>query len=272
MKRKLTTILCADGVRFGARMQADEAAALDQLRRARARMAELFARREGRQINTWGDAVIAEFASVVEAVRCAVEIQEAMASENDTLPPERRLLFRIGVNLGDVMIDGDDIYGDGVNLAARLQEVAEPGGIVVSAAVHEFAHRQLAVAFDDLGEKRLKNMEAPVACHAVRVGRRNEPAPEPEPAPAGLSGPIRISDADAFTKTGGRLDALRSWVRAQPRRVRVSAAMIVFFFLINLLFSGIATPWFIFPSLPFALHILLHARRTGGQGAPRFRS
>ncbi len=267
MKRKLTTILCADGVRYSERMHENETEALEQLRRARARMSELFARHEGRQVNTWGDAVIAEFASVVEAVRCAVEIQEAMATENESLPADRRLLFRIGVNLGDVMIDGDDIYGDGVNLAARLQEIAEPGGVVVSAAVRDFAHRQLAIGFDDLGEQRLKSFSEPVGCHAVRIARRNDPAPEPEAEPA-PAGPIRLSDADAFRKAGHRLDDIRAWVMAQPRRVQRSALMIAFFFTINLVFSGIATPWFIFPSLPFAIHILLHVRRAG-RGAAR---
>ena len=136
MKRKLTTIFCADGVAFGKLMEADEDAAMASLQRRREIMRELFEKHDGRQVNTWGDAIIAEFVSVVEAVRCAVEVQEAIESENASMARNRRLPFRIGVNLGDVMIDGEDIYGDGVNVASRLQEMADPGGIVVSGAVH----------------------------------------------------------------------------------------------------------------------------------------
>ena len=259
MKRRLTTILCADGVRYSAHMAADEDGALERLRQCRAVMEDLFAAHEGRRINTWGDAVIAEFASVVEAVRCAVAIQERVETENLGLPEDRRLRFRIGVNLGDVMTDGDDLYGDGVNVAARLQELAAPGGVVVSAAVHEFAHRQLAFAFEPLGDVEMKHLAGPVRSYAVRIDRRN--APEAPPAE-----PIRIRDADAFSKTGRRLDDIRAWLLAQPRGVQRSASFILFFFLVNLLFSGIATPWFIFPSLPFALHIIRHRRRLRRAG------
>ena len=132
MRRKLTTILFADGVgfgaHFGAHVEADEDAALERLRRARRVMRELFARHDGREVNTWGDAVIAEFASVVEAVRCAAAIQNALGAEDRGGAPGDEgagegppMAFRIGVNLGDVMIDGDDLFGDGVNVAERLQ-------------------------------------------------------------------------------------------------------------------------------------------------------
>ncbi|MEM8755236.1 MAG: adenylate/guanylate cyclase domain-containing protein [Pseudomonadota bacterium] len=258
MRRKLTTILCADGVGYGALMGADEDAAFERLNRRREIMRGLFDRHGGRQINTWGDAVIAEFESVVEAVRCAVEVQEAMEGENAGLPEDRRLAFRIGVNLGDVMVDGEDLYGDGVNVAARLQQAAEPGGVVVSGAVREFAHKQLAFEFDFLGEQKLKNMAEPVPSYAVRLSRRNDPEPMDEAAPPER---IRISDGDAFSKTGRRIDALRAWVAAQPRPVRVAAAFIGFFFAVNLLFTGILPPWFVFPSLPFALFIFVYVRR-----------
>lgn len=254
VKRKLTTILCADGVGFSRLMGADEAAALARLNRYRGIMAELFERHDGRQVNTWGDAVIAEFASVVEAVRCAVEIQEAIEGENAGLDRGQRMQFRIGVNLGDVMVDGDDLYGDGVNVAARLEEMAAPGGIVVSGAVHDFTHKQLAIGFDFLGEQKVKNIVDPVKSYTVRMERRNRP-PEDPPEP------ISIRDEDAFSKAGRRADRLRAWVMDQPKRVQRAAAMILFFFVINAVFTGIATPWFIFPSFPFALYILMHVRR-----------
>lgn len=259
MRRKLTTILCADGVRFGAHMAADEDAALAQLRRCREIMGELFERHDGRQVNTWGDAVIAEFGSVVEAVRCAVEIQEAIESANASLPAAKQMAFRIGVNLGDVMVDGEDLYGDGVNVAARLQELATPGGVVVSGAVYDFAHKQLALGFDFLGEQDMKHLPEPVPSYSVRIDRRNTPTPLAE-APAG-EGKIRLSDEDMFSKTGRRADDLRAWLLAQPKGVRRAAGIILFFFALNVLFSGIATPWFIFPSIPFALYIFRHVKR-----------
>ena len=108
-------------------MEADEAGTLATLRRYREAMATLVERHEGRVVNTWGDAVIAEFPSVVEAVQCAVETQQEISGQNGGLPEPRRMRFRIGIHLGDVMVEGDDVYGDGVNIAARLQELAEPG-------------------------------------------------------------------------------------------------------------------------------------------------
>lgn len=254
MKRKLTTIFCADGVAFGKLMEADEDDAMASLRRRREIMRELFEKHDGRQVNTWGDAIIAEFASVVEAVRCAVEVQEAIESENASLAKNRRLPFRIGVNLGDVMIDGEDIYGDGVNVASRLQEMADPGGIVVSGAVHDFAHKQLAVGFEFMGEQKVKSIDEPVKSYSVNMVRRNAPA-EVEREP------ISIKDEDAFSKYGQRADGWLNWIRAQPKGVQRAAFMIAMFFTINLLFSGIATPWFIFPSAPFIFYIWRHARR-----------
>ena len=124
-KRKLTTIFCADAVQYGALMAANEDETLARLSEYRAVMNDQFARYEGREINTWGDAIIAEFDSVVEAVRCAVEIQTALNSRNEMLPKNRKLQFRIGINLGDVIHQGDNIYGDGVNAASRLESMAD---------------------------------------------------------------------------------------------------------------------------------------------------
>ena len=255
MKRKLTTIFCADGVGFGSLMETDEEAAMSALSRRREIMSELFEKYDGRQVNTWGDAVIAEFASVVEAVRCAIDIQEAIATENTLSPPV--LEFRIGVNLGDVMLDGQDIYGDGVNVAARLQELSEPGGVVVSGAVHDLTHKQVAVGFDFMGEQKVKSIEQPVRSYSVNVRRRNAP-PEAESVPAGQPG------ARTFSEYGRQADGWLGWFRAQPRRIRVYAGFILFFFTINILFDGIANPWFVFPSIPFAFLIWRHWRRNGG--------
>lgn len=265
MKRKLTTIFCADGVGFGTLMEADEEAAMAALSRRRDIMADLFAKYEGRQVNTWGDAVIAEFASVVEAVRCAIDIQEAIATENMMSPPG--MVFRIGVNLGDVMLDGDgaksDIYGDGVNVASRLQELAEPGGVVVSGAVHDLTFKQVAVGFEFMGEQKVKSIDQPVRSYSVNVARRNALSAERQES-------IAEPETNRFSEYGRQADGWMGWFKAQPRRIRIYAGVILFFFTINALFDGIAHPWFIFPSLPFALLIWRHwarNRRRSGEEA-----
>ena len=132
VKRRLTTVLCADVQGYARLMEADEPGTMAMLRRYRTAISGLVERHDGRIVNTWGDAVIAEFASVVEAVQCAVEIQQEISSQQADQPDAQRMRFRIGINLGDVMVEGDDIYGDGVNIASRLQELADPGGVVIA--------------------------------------------------------------------------------------------------------------------------------------------
>lgn len=272
VKRKLTTILVADAKGYSSLMAADEAATLERLRRYRSIMSSLFERHEGRQVNTWGDAVIAEFPSVVEAVRCAVEIQDSLNGENSSLPKKQQMWFRIGINLGDVMIDESDLYGDGVNVAARLQSLAEPGGIVVSGTVYNLTHKQLAIAFDFTGNQEVKNIDEPVPSYRVRMPGRNRPEPssfDDDRAGAGRAHQDNVDpaqqpdagEASVVARGAVLVEESWAWLRDQPRGVRVSAFMIAFFFAINLLFGGIATPWFIFPAAPFALHIFLRARR-----------
>ncbi len=128
---------------------------------------------EGRIINTAGDSVLAEFASPTQAVRCAVEIQDALKTRNDTLPEDRRMHFRIGVNLGDVMVKGDDLLGDGVNVAARLEGIAEPGMIYIASSVYDQIAGKLDLGFVDLGEQTLKNIDRPIRAYRVdRDSRR----------------------------------------------------------------------------------------------------
>ncbi len=262
MKRKLTTILFADAQGYSSLMAVDEAATLERLNRYRTIMRGMFERHEGRQINTWGDAVIAEFASVVEAVRCAVEIQDSLSTENRSAPKDKQMRFRIGINLGDVMIDGDDLYGDGVNVAQRLQALAEPGGIMVSGTVYSLAHKQLALAFDFAGDQKVTDAGERVPSYRVRIGGRNDPeiavaesAADPRPAapPA--------QPTSAIAKTASWLEAVLAWLKHQPRRVRAAAGAIAFLFAINVLFDGLAKPWFIYPAIPLGLLIYLHYRR-----------
>src|SRR6266851_555531 len=132
----------------------------------------------GRFVNSAGDSVLAEFASVVDAVNCGVAVQTNLKTENSSLPPERRMEFRIGVNLGDVMVEGEQIYGDGVNVAARLESLADPGGICISNTVHDQVSTKLALTYEDLGEQSVKNIAKPVK--VFRVLLDGMPAPRRE--------------------------------------------------------------------------------------------
>ncbi len=166
MERKLTAILCADVFGFSRLMGEDEEATLRTLSSHRKIIDSLIEQHRGRFVNSAGDSVLAEFASVVNAVQCAVEIQTALKAENGGLPNARRMEFRIGVNLGDVMVENEQIYGDGVNVAARLESLAEPGGICISGIVHDQVKNKLTLGYGDLGEQHVKNI-----AEGVRVFR-----------------------------------------------------------------------------------------------------
>src|SRR5260370_25699320 len=151
MQRKLTAILCSDVFGYSRLMGEDEEATLRTLTSYRKLIDGLIQQHRGRFVNSAGDSVVAEFASVVEAIHCAVVIQATLKAENATRQPERRMEFRIGVNPGDVMGDGEQIYGDGVNVAARLQSLAAPGGIGASLKSHEEIADKLALSYQRLG-------------------------------------------------------------------------------------------------------------------------
>jgi adenylate cyclase len=186
--RKLTTILAADVTGYSRMMEQDEAATLATLRDYRAAMAGFIARHRGRVVNTAGDSLLAEFASVVEAVQCAVEIQRELAARNRALPPARQMQFRIGLNLGDVMVEGDDLFGEGVNIAARLQQLAEPGGICIAGAVFEQVRNKLTIGFDFLGEQSVKNIAEPLPVYRIDLSGTGRPPP---PSPRPSAGPDR---------------------------------------------------------------------------------
>ena len=167
MERKLTAILCADVFGYSRLMGENEEGTLRTLSSHRKLIDSLIEQHRGRFVNSAGDSVLAEFASVVNAVQCAVEIQVTLKAENATLPPERRMEFRIGINLGDVMVDGEQIYGDGVNVAARLESLADPGGICISETVHEHIGNKVALGYENLGEQTVKNIAKPVRVFRV---------------------------------------------------------------------------------------------------------
>jgi class 3 adenylate cyclase len=255
--RKLTTVFSADVQGFSRLMEADEEGTFVTLKAYRDAMARLIAGHGGRVVNTWGDGVIAEFPSVVAAVRAAVDVQNELATNNAERPDGERMFFRIGINLGDVIVDGNDIYGDGVNIAARLQAESKPGGILISNTVYDQVRNKMPVGFEFLGNLSVKNIDEAIPSYAVRIGepaaqaaswgrQAAERAARPMPAmaePGPRSGVVLL---------GVRLD------RKQATLVVIGAALVA----INL----IASPqvfWARWPLLVFALIAGLDwARRT----------
>ena len=170
MERRLAAILAADVEGYSRLMGADEEGTLTRLKRHRSELIDpLIAEHKGRIFKTTGDGLLAEFASVVDALRCAVGIQQGMRSRNSSASEAERIRLRIGINVGDVIHDGDDVHGDGVNLAARLEALAMPDGICVSGRVQEDTHGKFDIAFEDAGEHRLKNIDRPVRVYRVRL-------------------------------------------------------------------------------------------------------
>lgn len=280
VRRKLTTILAADAEGYSRVMAADEMRALGALRAARRVFAQSIERHHGRIANTAGDGLIAEFPSVVEAVQCAIEVQRELGGDSAT--PEDAMRFRIGVHLGDVMVDGDDLLGEGVNLAARLQSMAEPGGVLISQQVYDQVQRKLSVGFEYLGEKRPRNFTEYVAVYRVSPGgtsahaaprapsrRPRQPAPPPDGLRqrvirhAKLLGAVWLLLAAIDLATGGPVWAhwpaigmatlvaleaaplaVRGWFKVQYARGLVIIAVLA---LINL-FTWHGYPWALWPA------------------------
>lgn len=169
VERKLAAILSADVQGYSRLMGVDEEGTLHALTTCRAVIDALIEQYYGRIVGTAGDSVLAEFASVVDAVRCAVEIQQQLKAKNAHLPDTQRMEFRIGINLGDVMVEGEQIYGDGVNIAARLESLAEAGGICLSGTVYDQIETKLALNYEYLGEQTVKNIARPVRVYRVRI-------------------------------------------------------------------------------------------------------
>src|SRR2546427_4392538 len=170
MERKLTAILSADVKGYSRLMGADEEATVRTLTAYREVMTTLIAQHRGRVVDSPGDNLLAEFASAVDAVRCAVEVQHELRVRNAELPDHRKMEFRIGINVGDVIIEGERLYGDGVNIAARLEGLAEPGGICISRTVYDPIKNKLALEYEYLRDQEVKNIAEPVRVWRAALG------------------------------------------------------------------------------------------------------
>jgi len=187
MERRLAAILVADVVGYARLIEADEAGTLAALKaRRRSVLEPLLAKYRGHLVKLMGDGALVEFASAVNAVQCAIELQEEMDKANSGLAPDKAIVLRIGINLGDVVVEGSDLYGDGVNIAARLEAMAEPGGICISGSIHEQVKGKMKLAFEDMGRQSVKNIGEPV--QVFRLGqslgfKHSSPSREPLPLP-----------------------------------------------------------------------------------------
>jgi adenylate cyclase len=180
VERRLAAILAADVAGYSRLMEADEEGTLERLKALRRELGDpKIAEHRGRIVKTTGDGLLVEFASVVDAVHYAVELQRAMAERNTDIPPAKRIEFRIGIHQGDIIAEDGDIFGDGVNLAARLEGLAEPGGICVSGRVRADVAGKLDVGFEDIGEQQLKNISRPVRAFRVQLGTPKAPEETP---------------------------------------------------------------------------------------------
>jgi class 3 adenylate cyclase len=182
--RRLAAIVAADVAGYSRLMGLDEVGTARTLREHRKVTDALVAKHGGRLVRTTGDGVLLEFGSVVDAVEYAVAVQTVMAERNEGIPQDRRMLLRIGINLGDILIEGDDILGDGVNVAARLEGIAEPDSICISSSAYDQVRGKVPVEFTDLGEQTLKNIARPIRVYAVGLSANaHQTAPQPSSAP-----------------------------------------------------------------------------------------
>jgi len=242
IERRLTNILSADVVGYSRLMGLDEAGTLATLNAYKGVMTEVIDKHRGRIVSTAGDGVLAEFASSVMAVQTAVDIQRQLAERNQKLEPDRQMWFRIGINLGDVIVEHEDIFGDDVNIAARLQSMAEPGGILISGTVFDQVKNKLSLSFNFLGPQRLKNIEAEVPVYSAVMYDVARPAIEVKVAPSAPPPPPQPH---------------------RPQQTLMQSAMragvlVAFFAAINL-FSGIRHLWFQWPSLVVLLVFAIRA-------------
>jgi class 3 adenylate cyclase len=193
MKRKIAAIMAADIAGYSRLVAEDEEETLRRLASYRAVFEDFVGRFSGRIFNTAGDAVLAEFSSAVEAVRCAIDVQESIRTRNLAYPISRQMCFRIGITIGDIVERDGDLLGDGVNIAARLEGLAQPGGLCVSRTVYEQVSNKLSVEFVDIGEQSVKNIPTPIHAYVLPLGSEGSRAPKPPPTRSTAKSAVRRS-------------------------------------------------------------------------------
>ena len=247
IERRLTNIFSADVLGYSRLMGLDEAGTLALLNDYKGIMTGLIAQHRGRIVSTAGDGVLAEFPSSVMAVQSAVDIQRQLAERNQKLEPDRQMWFRIGINLGDVIVERDDIFGDDVNIAARLQSMAEPGGILISGTVFDQVKNKLGLSFNFLGPQRLKNIDAEVPVYSAVMYGGARP-------PFDIRGSERVTpqSSESATPQKRQQKLITSAIRA--------GTIVAFFGAINL-FSWHGHFWFQWPSLVVLLIFVIRATR-----------
>jgi len=256
VERKLTTILCADVAGYSRLMEQDEEGTLASLKSARTVFNSHITDHGGRLINMTGDAIIAEFPSVVNAVHCAVAIQNRMSELHAQNEFAVALHFRIGLNLGDVMIEGDDIFGDGVNIAARLEALAPTGGICISGTVYDHVKGKFPAGFDYLGERQVKNIDGAVSVYALQL------AGGEQPPPAATKDVGTEQPDETLEET-----ELRRQVKRQAdfyRRCAMMGALLLILFIINMLTSP-GSLWFYWAAIPMIFNLTAAGFRVFGK-------
>ncbi len=251
IERRLTNIFSADVLGYSRLMGLDEAGTLALLNEYKGVMIGLIAQHRGRVVSTAGDGLLAEFASSVMAVQSAVEIQRQLAERNQKIEPDRQMWFRIGINLGDVIVEREDIFGDDVNIAARLQSMAQPGGILISGTVFDQVKNKLGLSFDFLGPQRLKNIDAEVPVYSAVM-------------PGAPKAAVDIKADQKIPPPMQRQSLMVSAIR--------TGAIVAFFAAINL-FSWNGHLWFQWPSLAVLAIFVLRAtkiyRQQEGEGVSK---
>ncbi len=254
LKRKLAAILSADVKEYSRLMREDETATIRTLTAYREVMTTLIKQHHGRVVDTVGDNLLAEFASVVDAVQGAVAIQKELKTRNAQVPESRKMLFRIGINLGDLVVEGDRIYGDGVNIAARLEALADPGGICISRTTYDQIEDKLPFGYEYLGEKTVKNIAKPVRAYRVLL--------EPEDATQGMKEEERTGRGKRHRRSRDSLREKHDGPKGRPT-IRFSQhlwtylSVIGFLLIINLLTWG-GHLWVHWPALGWGLLLFLH--------------
>jgi class 3 adenylate cyclase len=255
-KRKLAAILSADVTEYSRLMREDETATIRMLTAYREVMANLIKQHHGRVVDAVGDNLLAEFASVVDAVQCAIAMQKEIKTRNSQVPDGRKMLFRIGINLGDLVVEGDRIYGDGVNIAARLEALADPGGICISRTAYDQIEDKLPLGYEYLGEQAAKNIIKPIRAYRVVF--------ESEAETLRAQKSKQSKPAESIKKEKSRNDKIKKQsVIVKPRdkshfyrHLWIYGGVIAFLSIINLLtWSG--TIWFHWPALGWGLLLFL---------------